>query len=185
MKLIVGLGNPGRTYKKTRHNVGYQIIDLYLANHKLKEKYEPKFEGFISEHKKTIFLKPTTYMNLSGNSIYKVMNYYKIDISDILVIVDDLNLGLAELRLRESGSSGGHNGLKSVENILKTNNYKRLRVGIGKEDNATKHVLSKFSKKERKELEGYYLKVLNVLEGFINDEPFSHLTKYIIDEKIK
>lgn len=182
MKLVVGLGNPGNAYKKTRHNVGYQLIDLYLANNKIKEKFEPKFEGFISEHNKTIFLKPTTYMNLSGNSIYKVMNYYKIAIEDILVIVDDLNLEFGMIRLRESGSSGGHNGLKSIEGVLKTNNYKRLRVGIGKTEDATKHVLSKFSKKERKKLEDNYLQALNVIEGFINEEPFSHLTKYVVNE---
>lgn len=182
MKLIVGLGNPGRTYQKTRHNVGYQLIDLYLTNNKIKEKFEPKFEGFISEHNKAIFLKPTTFMNLSGNSVYKVMNYYKINIEDILVIVDDLNLEFGVLRLREGGSSGGHNGLKSIESVLKTNEYKRLRVGIGKTEDPTKHVLSKFSKKERKDLENNYIKALNVIEGFIKEEPFSHLTKYMVDE---
>ncbi len=182
MKLIVGLGNPGRTYQKTRHNVGYQLIDLYLANNKIKEKFEPKFEGFLSEHNKTIFLKPTTYMNLSGNSVIKVMNYYKIDLDDVLVIVDDLNLEFGKIRLRENGSSGGHNGLKSLESVFKSANYKRLRVGIGRTDDATKHVLSKFSKKERKDLEDEYLKALNVIEGFINNEPFSHLTKYLVNE---
>lgn len=179
MKLIVGLGNPGRQYKKTRHNVGFQVIDLFLKNNNVKEKYEPRFEGFLSQYEQTIFLKPTTYMNLSGNSIYKVLNYFKIEIDDILVIVDDINLEVGSIRLRESGSSGGHNGLKSIENILKTNVYKRLRVGIGKEEDVTKHVLSKFSKEERKELESDYIKVLNVIEAFIKDEPFSELTKYL------
>ncbi|HHT39966.1 MAG: aminoacyl-tRNA hydrolase [Acholeplasmatales bacterium] len=178
MKLIVGLGNPGKAYQKTRHNVGYQVIDLYLKTNSLKEKYESKFSAFLAKDEKAIFLKPTTYMNLSGESVLKVINYYKIELDNILIIVDDVNLELGTLRLRENGSSGGHNGLKSIEALLKTQQYKRLRIGIGKRENVTKHVLSKFARKERKELTDSYLKAVNIIDAFIEGAEFSNLTMY-------
>lgn len=176
MKLIVGLGNPDKKYLKTRHNVGFMALDLYASNNDLKFKYDSKLSGFIAEHnlkgKKALFLKPTTYMNLSGSSVIKVINYYKIDIEDILVIYDDVDVDLGKLRLRLSGSSGGHKGIKDIINHLKTENVKRARVGIGKDEDMIDFVLSKFSKKEKAILTPVLDDVVKVIDLFIKEESF-------------
>ena len=130
--LVVGLGNIGSKYKMTRHNIGFEIVD-YLSN---KEKLP--FETFkLAEKtilqkkgKKIVLIKPNTYMNLSGKSVKYWMNKEKIPIENILVITDDLNLPFGKLRIRSKGSSGGHNGLKNIEEILGSQNYPRLRFGI-------------------------------------------------------
>ncbi len=176
MKLIVGLGNPDRKYLKTRHNVGFMALDLYASDNKLKFKYDSKLSGFISEininGNKAILLKPTTYMNLSGNSVYKVINYFKINIDDVLVIYDDVNVDLGKLRLRLSGSSGGHKGIKDIINHLKTEDVKRARVGIGKDENMIDFVLSKFSKKEKQILNPVLDEVVKVVDLFIKGQSF-------------
>lgn len=176
MKLIVGLGNPDKKYLKTRHNVGFMALDLYASNNNLKFKYDVKLSGFISEVNingfKAIMLKPTTYMNLSGNSVYKVINYYKIDINDVLVIYDDVDVDLGKLRLRLTGGSGGHKGIKDIISHLKTENIKRARVGIGKDENMIDFVLSKFSKKEKEILTPVLDEVVKVVDLFIKGESF-------------
>ncbi len=180
MKLIVGLGNPGKKYERTRHNVGYDTLDVFAKNKNVTFKYEPSFEGHIGKYdQKAILLKPTTYMNLSGRSLLKVMEYFKIRIEDILVIVDDVNLELGKIRLRYQGSSGGHNGLKDIINVLKTESFKRLRIGISDNDERIYYVLSKFSKKEREELLVSMNIAINIIDDFINDIPFEDImTKY-------
>lgn len=176
MKLIVGLGNPDRKYLKTRHNVGFMALDLYASNNNLNFKYESKLSGFITDitinGQKAILLKPTTYMNLSGNSVIKVINYYKINIDDVLVIYDDVDVDLGKLRLRLSGSSGGHKGIKDIINHLKTEKIKRARVGIGKDENMIDFVLSKFSKKEKAILNPVLDELTNVIDLFIQGESF-------------
>ena len=132
MKLIVGLGNPGKKYDNTRHNVGYNLIDYYLKYLDINISWSKKFSGKVFEtminNEKIIFLKPETYMNLSGNSVIKVINYYNISIDDILIISDDLDINLGNYKLKYSGSSGGHNGLKDIEEKLGTKDYKRLKI---------------------------------------------------------
>lgn len=172
MKLVVGLGNPDKKYLKTRHNVGFMALDLYAEHNKLKFKYESKFSGFVAEKNKTIFLKPRTYMNLSGNSVIKVINYYKIEINNVLVIYDDVDIDLGDLRLRPTGSSGGQKGMKDIINHLKTNDIKRIRVGIGKDEQMIEYVLSKFSKKERKMLNPVLLEVEKIIDLFTQNESF-------------
>ena len=134
MKLIVGLGNPGKQYENTRHNVGFEVIDVMCQRHGITLKLDKNFDGYIgsyqNDNEKILVLKPTTFMNLSGQSVIKVASYFKVPIDDIIVIVDDINLDLGVLRLREKGSAGGHNGLKSIISHLGTNEFKRLRVGI-------------------------------------------------------
>ena len=110
MKLVVGLGNPGNEYKNTRHNVGYIVVDNYLGS----VLWQKKFQGLIYKKNNTIFLKPTTYMNLSGISVKKVIDYYKIPIDNILIIHDDLDLPLGKYKIKFNSSSGGHNGIKSL-----------------------------------------------------------------------
>lgn len=179
MKLIVGLGNPGKDYEQTRHNVGYDALDAFARDNVATFKYEPSFEGMIATHikdgKKAILLKPTTFMNLSGRSVLKVKNYFDIPIEDILVISDDINLELGQIRLRYKGSSGGHNGLKDIIHILKTEAFKRLRIGISTDDEVINHVLSKFSKKERVTIDDAINQSIHIIDDFINEKPFEDM----------
>ena len=156
MKLIVGLGNPGSKYEKTRHNIGFEVInylqkDLGITNEK------EKFQGLISEKnidgEKVLFLKPQTFMNLSGNSIIEVINFYKLNPkTDLVVIYDDMDLPVGKLRVKEKGSSGGHNGIKSIISHL-GDEFLRIKCGIGKpKDNTIDFVLGQFSKSEQEEV---------------------------------
>tara|TARA_B100001029_G_scaffold142562_1_gene122182 strand:+ start:351 stop:962 length:612 start_codon:yes stop_codon:yes gene_type:complete len=170
--LVVGLGNIGSKYKMTRHNIGFEIID-YLSN---KEKLS--FETFkLAEKttlqkkgKKIVLIKPNTYMNLSGKSVKYWMNKEKIPIENLLVITDDLNLPFGKLRIRSKGSSGGHNGLKNIEEILGSQNYSRLRFGINnKEKNKNKvdFVLNNWNEIEYKCLEDYLNESCEIILSFI------------------
>lgn len=134
MKLIVGLGNPGKEYENTRHNMGYLFIDYYLNKKGINLEWKEKFNGIYLDTviggEKIIFMKPLTYMNLSGEAVRKYLDYFKIDVSDLLVVVDDLDLGVGNYKIKNNGSSGGHNGLKNIELNIGTQNYKRFRIGI-------------------------------------------------------
>ena len=146
MKLVVGLGNPGKEYEKTRHNIGYMTIDNYLNNviFKTKDNFE-YFEKKINGES-VIFMKPLTYMNNSGLAVKKVIDYYKINIDDILVIYDDMDFEVGKFKLKKNGSSAGHNGIKSIIDNLNTEEFKRLRIGISKPTNNFKDfVLGRFS----------------------------------------
>ena len=138
IKLIVGLGNPGLKYSGTRHNVGFDFIDSLLNENLITKKFL-KFNALIFEcyinNYKTYLVKPQTYMNNSGVAVYQIMHYYKVNTSDLIVISDDVSLSPGYLRIRRSGSSGGHNGLNSIINNLHTDNFIRVRIGIGKNDN--------------------------------------------------
>ena len=171
MKLIVGLGNPGKEYENTRHNVGFNVIDLYLKKNNLKldkEKFDGKYNKTIISNEDVIFLEPQTFMNLSGNSVRKVIDYYKINIEDILVIQDDLDMEIGKIKLKEKSSSGGHNGIKDIEQKLGTNNFKRLKVGISndKTKDTKDYVLGTFSKKEKEILDNSYEICLNIIDDF-------------------
>lgn len=190
MKLIVGLGNPGAQYDKTRHNIGFQILDLIQAQLQKQFTFNSKFECFELKEKinneNVIFIKPTTYMNLSGNALIKVKNYFKVETADILVIVDDINLPLGSVRIRESGSSGGHNGLKSIEAVLGTNQYKRIKIGCSKpgaEVDLKDYVLANFSKAEQDTLtKEVYPVAVEAISAFIYGVEFHRITsKYNIN----
>ena len=153
MKLIVGLGNPGREYEGTRHNCGFMVID------KLAEKLnvsvdQNKFKGLYVKFKyhgeDVILLKPQTYMNLSGESVSTLMQFFKIEIEDLLVIYDDLDMPVGKLRLRKTGSTGGHNGIKNIIAHLNSQDFKRIRVGIDRHKymKVVDYVLSRFTKEE-------------------------------------
>ncbi len=153
MKLIVGLGNPGENYKNTRHNIGFYIVDKIVESYNLsnwKSKFKGEYITVVINNEKTIFLKPYSYINLSGAVIRKYMDYFNIEIEDVLIICDDLDLNIGNFKLKEKGSSGGHNGLKNIELLLKSSNYKRLKVGISNNKNIeTKdYVLGKFTKED-------------------------------------
>lgn len=171
MKLVVGLGNPGKEYENTRHNVGFNIIDLYLNKKGLsldKDKFNGKYTKTIINEEEVIFLEPQTYMNLSGECIKKIIDYFKIDISDILIIQDDLDMELGKIKLKENSSSGGHNGIKNIEDMLKTNDIKRLKVGISKNKliDTKDYVLGKFSKEDKDILNETYKTCLDIIDDF-------------------
>jgi PTH1 family peptidyl-tRNA hydrolase len=153
MKLIAGLGNPGGQYAETRHNVGFLLLDSLAED--LKVDFRPKFQGLVAESQiggeKVYLLKPQTYMNLSGRSVRELVQFYKIPPEDILVVYDDMDLPLGRLRLRTSGSAGGHNGIKSMLAELGTENFWRLKVGIGRPPagwDSARYVLAAFAKEE-------------------------------------
>jgi len=153
-RLIVGLGNPGRKYVETRHNVGFMVIDQMAAEGSLRFAEEKRWKSQISKDSDKFLLKPQTYMNDSGFAVSKVSSFYKIDADQILIIYDDLDLNFGQLRIRGQGSAGGHNGVRSIISHLGTENFPRLRVGIGRKDGeSSDHVLGKFSIEERSILE--------------------------------
>lgn len=153
MLLIVGLGNPGKKYQGTRHNMGFDVIDLLSDLSKIDVDKEV-FNGLLGRgvifDEDVMLFKPTTYMNLSGMAVRQVVNYFKIDLSDIIVVCDDMALPIGTIRLRSKGSSGGQKGLQNIIEQLGSENFKRIRVGIGEpEDNAIDYVLGKPSKDDR------------------------------------
>ena len=155
MKLIVGLGNPGKEYENTRHNMGFMVMDELAKN--LNMNYnKSKFNGLYFDAnvkgEKIIFLKPQKYMNLSGEVVRDFINFYKIKTDDILVIVDDLDMPLGKIRLKKKSSSGGHNGLKNIFMYTNTIDIKRIKIGIGNDKlkDTKDYVLSKFSKEDIK-----------------------------------
>lgn len=158
MKLIVGLGNPHKEYELTKHNVGFLALDSIVENQKLLPfRLENQFGSEITEmnvvsDKRVIFAKPQLYMNKSGESVQKILSYYKIGLDDLVVISDDLDLELGVIRVRKEGSSGGHKGLESVIDNLGDNRFIRIKIGIGSNRNANipseDYVLSKFTKIE-------------------------------------
>jgi PTH1 family peptidyl-tRNA hydrolase len=158
MKLIVGLGNPGREYADTRHNLGFAVIDRLAERWSIEVKRR-KFsgrlgEGCVADHRVAL-LKPTTYMNLSGQSVQAARDFFKIDLADILIVLDDVDLPLGKVRVRGSGSAGGHKGLGDVLLMLGATAVPRARLGIGKvaTDRTVGHVLSRFSESERRTVE--------------------------------
>lgn len=172
MFLIVGLGNPGSEYEETRHNVGFMAVDE-LAQAYGFGSFRAKFDGLIAEGKianeKTYILKPQTYMNLSGNSVIKVANFYKILPQNIIVIHDDMDLPVGRLKAKSGGGAGGHNGLKSIDAAI-TPNYNRIRIGVGHPNQGgeavVNHVLSRFSKSDAELIEkgiGLISEIINVL----------------------
>ena len=175
MKLVVGLGNPGKKYSKTKHNIGFISIEHYTKKHNLKLKKERKFNGKSLKIGDLILLEPHTFMNNSGVSIKTVIEYYDIDIKDILVIYDDLDLPLGKTRLREKGSPGGHNGVKSIISNLGTSEFQRVRIGIDSNPliDARDYVLGKFSKTEFNALEQALNKTLEIIDAFQSNKDFT------------
>lgn len=170
MKLIVGLGNKGSEYENTRHNVGFMAIDKILEQYNLKlnkEKYNGLYTDININGEKIILLKPQKYMNLSGEVVKKYVDFFKIKVNDILIISDDMDLDIGKYKLKSKGSSGGHNGLKNIEQNLGTKEYKRLKIGISKNKNidTVSFVLGKFTKEEKCILNN----ILNLVPDIFND----------------
>ncbi|HYK71556.1 MAG TPA: aminoacyl-tRNA hydrolase [Pseudoneobacillus sp.] len=177
MKLIIGLGNPGKQYEKTRHNVGFDAIDE-LSNQLNISLDQLKFKGLFGMGfvgpEKILLLKPLTYMNLSGESIRAVMDFYDIDPEDILVIYDDLDLPVGKMRLRQKGSAGGHNGIKSTIAHLGTQEFNRIRIGVDRPQNGmsvSNYVLGKFTADEQPFIEEVVKRSANACKSWFT-QPF-------------
>lgn len=183
MKLIVGLGNPGLKYSKTRHNIGFMVIDEFAKENKIsitKKKFNGLYAELDNSKEKAILLKPLSYMNLSGTVVKSYVDYFKIDIEDILVISDDLDQEFAKIKLKPFGTSGGHNGLKNIEQNIGTTNYKRLKIGIANDKSVdTKdYVLNKLSKKEQLILKDKFSITNNILNDFLLIDYDKVMNKY-------
>jgi len=157
MLLIVGLGNPGTQYENTRHNIGFKVIDKLISDFGANEISKSSFRGELFKSSDTLFLKPTTFMNLSGNSVQAVKNFYKIELEDITVIHDDIDLPFSALRFKNGGGHGGHNGLRSIDSMV-GKEYNRVRMGVGKpayKSQVVDYVLHDFSEDESAILDGW------------------------------
>lgn len=162
--LIVGLGNPGSTYSQTRHNIGFMVIDELCRRHSVQNVSKSSFEGELFKMGSHFFLKPTTYMNLSGRSILTVKNFYKID--EVIVVHDDLDLPFGALRFKSGGGHGGHNGLKSADAAI-TPQYIRVRMGIGKPEHKSQvadYVLHTFTSDEQAKLQTFICAAADAVE---------------------
>lgn len=153
--LIVGLGNPGAEYTRTRHNAGFQVLarlgESWRANWVYEKKFNARLAKLERENRRVFLCEPQTYMNASGEAVQAVASFYKIPVTGLLVVVDDADLPLGEIRLRAGGSSGGHHGLESIEQHLGTRDYARQRIGIGRQAGAreiTGYVLGRFNSTE-------------------------------------
>lgn len=172
MKLVVGLGNPGNQYNFTRHNFGFLALDYYLKINGLKWETQPKFGAVWARKDDVFFVKPQDFYNLSGRVVAEFVRYFKIDLSDILVICDNFDLKFGLVRYRSSGSAGGNNGLKSIDETLKTSEYHRVRLGTGNEIQRRQmgdvdFVLSKFTPEEKKQLPEILQAVAKMIDSFI------------------
>lgn len=181
--LIVGLGNPGKDYIGTRHNVGYGVIDFLAEKYSINMKKE-KFKSFYGQlnifSKKCIFLKPLTYMNLSGEAVIDAVNYFKINPSNVIVVVDDIDIPFGTIKIKKKGSSGTHNGLKSIIYQLESEDFPRIKVSVGKpkDMDLKDFVLSTFSKSEMKILNKEIEMAANAVEEILKSDIDKAMNKF-------
>ena len=183
--IIAGLGNPGPEYSDTRHNCGFKVIDKLIEkiakNEKVTQKFKGKYVSCEYEENKLILLKPETYMNNSGESVDAIMNWFKVDESHLIVIYDDFDISTGQIRVRPKGSSGTHNGMKSILQYVGTDEFARVRVGIGpkpKEMDIIKFVLGRFSNDESKILEESFSKAAEAVLCIIKKGTEEAMNKY-------
>jgi len=192
MKLIVGLGNPGREYRETRHNVGFMIVDEIARRHGLSWSMAPSQvpDAFVTKKYGTdplLLAKPLTYMNRSGEAVAALARYYDIASADLLIVIDEAALPFGKLRARARGSAGGHNGLKSIVERLGTQEFPRLRLGVGRGDgrrDLADHVLATFEPEERTELESVIARAADAAEMFAVDDIFKVMNVYNPDPTV-
>ena len=180
MKMVVGLGNPGKEYEKTRHNIGFIALNYFPGNNFDQEKFDALYYKTKVLDEDVIFVKPLTFMNLSGQAVAKFANFYKIDPKDILIIHDDLDLPVGTLRLKYKSSSGGHNGIKSIIKELGTDEIPRLKIGISNDKQmlTRDYVLHKLSKEEQKMIDDAMPKVKEIIENFIKYDIIECMSRY-------
>jgi peptidyl-tRNA hydrolase, PTH1 family len=180
MKIIIGLGNPGLEYENTRHNIGFSVINYFPGNKKWQEGFKAQYCELNILGNKVILVKPQTYMNLSGDAVRLITDYYKVTSDNILVIQDDLDLPVGKYRLKYQSSCGGHNGLRSIINNLNTDKIPRLKIGIGSNDliDTKDYVLGKFSKEENATLKSNMDIFVNIITDFVNNNIDYCMQKY-------
>ena len=188
MKLYVGLGNPGSKYQGSRHNTGFAIIDTLMQQLGVLDDQKDMCQGLLVKTKindETVYLfKPQTFMNLSGQAVRALMDYYKIDVKDLVVIHDDMDFEVGHFKIKTHGSPAGHNGIKNIIECLGTPEFKRVRVGIGRcQENDIDYVLGKFSKEESKLMKNVALQVCEALKDYTKMGFQDLMTKYNTEVK--
>ncbi|API92317.1 peptidyl-tRNA hydrolase [Virgibacillus pantothenticus] len=177
MKCIIGLGNPGKKYDRTRHNVGFMVIDELIQRHQWKldkSKFKADYTIVQTENEKLMLVKPQTFMNLSGDAVRPLMDYYHIHLENILIIFDDLDLPIGKIRLRQKGGHGGHNGIRSIIEHVGSKDFKRVRIGIGRPDSSLSiidYVLQTFPKRDTEEVMNSVNKAADACEAWVH-KPF-------------
>ncbi|MEN2766721.1 aminoacyl-tRNA hydrolase [Ornithinibacillus xuwenensis] len=180
MKCIVGLGNPGKKYQTTRHNIGFMVIEELLNRHHWqlnKDKFKGKYALENLNGEKIVLLEPQTFMNLSGESLRPIMDYYNIELEDVLIIYDDLDLPPGKIRLRQKGGHGGHNGIRSIIDHVGTKDFKRIRIGVGRPTSplsVVDYVLGSFYKEEQELVRQSIEKAADACERWM-EKPFEEV----------
>jgi PTH1 family peptidyl-tRNA hydrolase len=183
LKLVVGLGNPGPKYHGTRHNIGFDLVDRLVPDSG-RNPVARKFEGLLAEieidYRRILVLKPDTFMNLSGRSVRQVVQFYKLEPTDLLVVCDDLNLPVGKIRIRQGGSDGGQKGLRDITAHLGTDQYPRLRVGIGEppEGQAVDYVLSRFRGPERARIDDALILASQAVATWVSQGVHAAMNRY-------
>ena len=185
MFLIVGLGNPGKQYEHTRHNIGFDVMDALAEKYNIsisEKKHKALCGKGVINGVKVVLAKPQTYMNLSGESVAELVNYYKMDLEEeMIVIYDDISLAPGNLRIRKKGSAGGHNGIKNIIAMTGTQNFLRIKVGVGEKPagwDLADHVLGRFSTEERKLVDEAIVQAADAVEKIITDGPDVAMNEY-------
>lgn len=185
MKIIVGLGNPERDYSLTRHNMGFNVINLLAKEYDIdisRTKFEAEYGSGIIEGEKVILVKPQTFMNASGRSVIEFVNFYKIELDDLIIVYDDMDIDISNIRIRKNGSPGSHNGMKSIVNILADDRFPRVRVGIGKpsdkEMDLVEYVIGAIPEEEKNGLEEGVEKAKDALVEILTNGIDSAMNKY-------
>lgn len=175
MVVIVGLGNPGATYDRTRHNIGFHVLDRLADRYRWVFKKERLLTAMVARGiyhgKHVVLMKPTTFMNESGKSVAKAIHYFGIDIQNLMVVSDDVEIPIGKLRLRQQGGTGGHNGLKSIRDHLKSSEYTRLRVGVGRDQghSLSEYVLGQFSDGEWNEIQSVVTLANDTIDSWVSE----------------
>ncbi|HBG5344939.1 TPA: aminoacyl-tRNA hydrolase [Clostridioides difficile] len=184
MYVVVGLGNPGKKYEKTRHNVGFDVIDILAKEYNISVT-KIKHKALIGEGRvgteKVLLVKPQTYMNLSGETLIDIYKYYKVDLSNIVVVYDDIDLDVGKIRIRKKGSGGTHNGMKSITKCLGSNDFPRVRVGVSKPEvgqDLADFVLSRFRKEESDNINEALEKAAYAIDSIIRENIDMSMNKY-------
>lgn len=181
MKCIVGLGNIGRKFNQTRHNIGFMVVDELIDKHNIpldKQKFNGLYATAMINGEKVLIIEPMTYMNASGEAVRPLMDYFNVDIKDLIVLYDDLDMPPGRLRLRQKGSAGGHNGMRSLIQHLGTDEFKRIRIGIGRPTGRMKvpdFVLQRFTDDEMITMERVIDRTVEACEAFLTDEKFENI----------
>ncbi|MHB9036484.1 MAG: aminoacyl-tRNA hydrolase [Armatimonadota bacterium] len=181
MRVIVGLGNPGRQYAHTRHNVGFDVLDIFAKRRKVKilsRQCHGLLGSFDHYGEEILLVKPQTYMNESGQTVAQIMRKHHLEPSDIFVVYDDMDLPLGKIRIRLSGSSGGHKGMNSIIHHIHSTEFPRMRIGIGRGGEVVNHVLSRFNRKDRQEMDVTLEQAADALNMILEDGIEAAMNQY-------